>query len=131
MNSLSCHEHESFYIPADEYERYKIGKTLIEYDPAKEKYRNMLRLVAYDIADSKRLRKVAMICLDFGVRVEYSVFECDLSEEMFSIMWMRLSEVIEPDEDRILAYRVCGSCVSGISSMGTISRPGKPLLYII
>eukprot|EP00831_Metopus_contortus_P014675 TRINITY_DN1607_c0_g1_i4.p2 TRINITY_DN1607_c0_g1~~TRINITY_DN1607_c0_g1_i4.p2 ORF type:complete len:104 (-),score=21.94 TRINITY_DN1607_c0_g1_i4:242-553(-) len=86
---------------------------------------------AYEIADSKRLRKVAMICLDFGVRVEYSVFECDLSEEMFSIMWTRLSEVIEPDEDRILAYRVCGSCVSGIFSMGTVSRPGKPLLYII
>ena len=36
-------------------------------------------LVAYDISDPKRLRKVATVCEDFGYRKQYSVFLCRLS----------------------------------------------------
>ena len=36
-------------------------------------------LVAYDICDPKRLRKVAHTCEDFGFRRQYSVFMCRLS----------------------------------------------------
>jgi CRISPR-associated protein Cas2 len=128
MNSLLCPEYN---IPADEYERYRIGKSIYVYNPAEEKYRHMLRLVAYDIRNPGRLRKVARICEDFGIRVEYSVFECDLSEELFELLWNRLADNVDPDEDCVLAYRICGSCVSGIASMGAVSRPGKPLIYII
>lgn len=121
-----------YNLPTDEHERYRIGRTIPAFDPAKEVYRFMLRLVAYDIREPRRLHKVAKTCEDFGVRVEYSVFECDLSEELFRNLWSRLSEIIDPAEDRILAYRICGACVSGISSMGAVFRPeGKPLLYII
>ena len=34
----------------------------------------MLRLIAYDIKDARRLRKAARICADYGMRIEYSVF---------------------------------------------------------
>jgi CRISPR-associated protein Cas2 len=36
-------------------------------------------LVAYDICDSNRLRKVARVCEDFGKRRQYSVFFCRLA----------------------------------------------------
>ena len=36
-------------------------------------------LVAYDISDAKRLRKVAQACEDFGFRRQYSVFLCRLN----------------------------------------------------
>ena len=36
-------------------------------------------LVAYDIANPKRLRKVATACEDFGSRRQYSVFACRLT----------------------------------------------------
>lgn len=102
------------------------------YDPKEVKYKNMLRLIAYDIADSKRLRKVALLCLDFGFRVEYSVFECDLSEELFQLFWTRLHTIINPEEDKIIVYCICASCVSRIMSSGTVARPdGKPLVYVI
>lgn len=108
-----------------------IGVTVNSYNPAEENYLHMLRLVAYDVRDPKRLRKVALACQDYGIRVEYSVFECDLSEELFKMLWNRLQDCIDPGQDRILAYRICGACVGAISSMGAITRPGKPLLYII
>ena len=37
-------------------------------------------LVSYDICDPKRLRKVARSLEGFGVRLQYSVFECPLDE---------------------------------------------------
>ncbi len=140
MSSSRCREISgspeisSVNLPAekiDDYNRYKIGITSNEYNPAEEKYKNMLHLVAYDITEPKRLIKVGKICLDFGIRVEYSVFECDLSEENFQKLWQLLSDTIDPDEDRILAYKICGACVTRIESMGTVVRPGKPLLYIL
>lgn len=36
-------------------------------------------LIAYDIRDSKRLREVARIMVGHGIRMQYSVFVCDLT----------------------------------------------------
>lgn len=115
----------------DAGEPYYVGVTILDRDPSKERYRNMLYLVAYDIRDPKRLRRVAKVCADYGVRVEYSVFECDLSEEQFGSLWIDLVKEIDRSEDSILAYRICGSCVDRIKSLGQVIRPGKTLVYII
>lgn len=109
---------------------YFIGQSA-PYNPAKEVYRNMLRLVAYDIANPKRLHKVAKLCENYGIRVEYSVFECDLDEKLFNSFWGQLHELIDEKEDKIISYRICASCVHDINSAGLICRPGKVLLYII
>ena len=64
----------------------------------------MLRVVAYDIACPRRLRRVAEVCLDYGVRVQKSVFECWLDDDRFEAFWERLQQTIKPQEDQILAY---------------------------
>ena len=99
--------------------------------PANEGRRNMLRLIAYDVADSRRLRKVAGICKNYGARIEYSVFECDLDERLFGKLWGELLQVIDPKEDRLIAYRICADCSSRISSIGPVCRPEKVALYIM
>jgi len=66
--------------------------------------KEMLRLIAYDIADPKRLHRVAVICEDFGVRVQRSLFECWLDEPRFRDLWARLNATIDPAADRIAAY---------------------------
>ena len=40
-------------------------------------------IVAYDISDPKRLRKVALACEDYGTRKQFSVFLCRLSATDF------------------------------------------------
>ena len=70
----------------------------------------MLTIVAYDVTDDKRLRKVAQICEDFGVRVQYSIFECHLDQEQFDEFWLRLLDVIDEDEDRLVAYKLDARC---------------------
>jgi CRISPR-associated protein Cas2 len=114
----------------NDYTRYKVGFTDLIVDPSEEVYKNMLYLVAYDISNPSRLRKIAKTCEDFGIRVEYSVFECDLCHEDFGQLWTLLRNIIDEEEDCILAYHICGSCVSRIESMGAVTRPGKILFYM-
>ncbi len=64
----------------------------------------MLRVIAYDIACPRRLKRVAEVCLDYGVRVQKSVFECWLDEERFEHFWNRLQQTIDPELDVLLAY---------------------------
>ncbi len=115
----------------DDYNRYRVGTETYSYDPSKEVYKNMLHIVAYDVRDPSRLRRVAKICEDYGIRVEYSIFECDLDEDTFARMWSELTNEVDEEEDKLLAYRICGSCVQNIVSGGVVVRPGKPLLYIL
>jgi CRISPR-associated protein Cas2 len=101
------------------------------YGRAQKEVRHMLHLVAYDIANAKRLRHVAKTCEDFGIRVEYSVFECDLPPERFERFWDELNGLINAEEDSLLAYRICADCAKQILSAGTMVRPVKAMLYIL
>ena len=117
--------------PYQEEDPYQFGITVKSYNPADERYKHMLFLVAYDIREPRRLRRVAKVCEDFGIRVEYSVFECDLPEERFRELWRSLESEIDSEDDALLAYRICASCVRRIESMGSVVRPGRPLLYML
>ncbi|MCY7295740.1 CRISPR-associated endonuclease Cas2 [Alteromonas sp. a30] len=53
----------------------------------------MLVLITYDVSfetegGKRRLRNIAKICQDYGIRVQYSVFECDVDPAQ----WVRLQE---------------------------------------
>ena len=64
----------------------------------------MLRLIVYDIASPKRLRRVAKVCEDFGFRVQKSVFECWLEKERFDRLWQALLVEIDKQNDSLVAY---------------------------
>lgn len=78
----------------------------------------MLRIVAYDIASLKRLRAVAKICLDFGIRIEKSVFECDLRRDQFDNMWERLCSTVNRDVDSLVCYPICSACEKNVVTYG-------------
>lgn len=68
-------------------------------------------LIAYDVstetvAGRRRLRKVALTCLDFGQRVQKSVFECSVTEMQYEEVIRRLLEIIEEKEDSLRVYRL-------------------------
>lgn len=69
----------------------------------------MLVLITYDVrTDSaegrRRLRRIAKACLDFGQRVQYSVFECDISPAQWTELRARLSGLIDPETDSLRFY---------------------------
>lgn len=91
----------------------------------------MLTLVAYDICDQRRLHRVAKVCEDFGVRVQYSVFECRLDEAEFTDFWLKLLEEIDEDEDRVVAYKIDARCAKETLTAGTMVCSEKSMCYLV
>ena len=68
-------------------------------------------LVTYDVstetpAGKRRLRRIAEACLDFGQRVQQSVFECSVNEMQYEELTRRLLSIMDEDEDSLRVYRL-------------------------
>lgn len=84
----------------------------------------MMILVSYDVAtDSakgrRRLRRVARTCLDFGQRVQNSVFECVVDPEQWTRMRLRLLDEFEPKEDSLRFYFMGANWKGRVEHHGT------------
>ncbi len=70
-------------------------------------------LVAYDVDTTsregrRRLRRVAKICEGFGQRVQFSVFECRVTEEQMEDFQHSLTETMDARQDSLRMYRLHG-----------------------
>ena len=68
-------------------------------------------LVAYDVATAdaagrRRLRRIARLCADFGQRVQYSVFECEVDPGQWALLRGRLVAEIDHEVDSLRFYRL-------------------------
>lgn len=80
-------------------------------------------LITYDVDTTssfgkKRLRKVAKECVNYGRRVQNSVFECLLSEAQFCLLKSKISAIISEEEDSIRFYFLGNNWNKKIESIG-------------
>lgn len=71
----------------------------------------MMVLVTYDVSTEtsegrRRLRRVAKTCLDYGQRVQKSVFECRVDAATYELLEQALLDEIDEDEDNLRIYRL-------------------------
>lgn len=69
----------------------------------------MFILITYDVetmtqAGSRRLRKVAKECVNYGHRVQNSVFECVLSGAQYVVLKSKLEDIIDKEADSVRFY---------------------------
>lgn len=72
--------------------------------------RELVTVIAYDVADDRRRTRLATVLEDYGDRVQYSVFECLLDDRRLEDLRRAAAAILEPDEDRIAYYRLCPRC---------------------
>jgi CRISPR-associated protein Cas2 len=70
----------------------------------------MRYLAIYDIADPRRLNRVAGILKDYGIRVQQSKFEIDVNEKGFAELQARITEEIDEAEDGVKYIPLCERC---------------------
>jgi len=104
---------------------------VLPYEGAAPGADEMLTIVAYDISEPRRLARVARVCEDFGVRVQYSIFECHLKPEEFEDLWLRLLEEINEEEDRLVAYPLDARNAREILTAGTMVCSEKAVCYLV
>lgn len=71
----------------------------------------MLILITYDVntetsSGKKRLSKIAKICVNYGQRVQNSVFECDLDASQYLLVKNQLLKTMNEDTDSIRFYNL-------------------------
>jgi len=81
-------------------------------------------IVAYDIADPRRLARIARIMKDYGKRVQKSVFEVDLTESRFQEMKERAERTMDLGEDGVKYYPLCERCSDTLVVLGQCAPTG-------
>lgn len=83
----------------------------------------MLVLVSYDVetvseGGARRLRRVARACRDYGQRVQFSVFECEVAPDQWVVLRARLLREIDPARDSLRFYFLGASGKRRIEHVG-------------
>lgn len=88
-------------------------------------------VISYDIVDDKRRTQLARALESWGLRVQYSVFECQLSPTERKHLALQLQEYIDLDEDSLRWYPVCNHCLEKAGHLGKGTTPGEGRDYFL
>ena len=91
----------------------------------------MLTVVSYDVRQTRRRTRLAHALKDFGQRVQLSVFECHLDEKLVARMRKAIQRFIDPAEDSVRIYRLCGECAERLETLGVGERTEDPDIYVL
>jgi CRISPR-associated protein Cas2 len=81
-------------------------------------------VVAYDISNDKRRRKIGEALEAFGKRVNYSVFEIQVkSKAQMRALEEELLKELDPKNDSLRFYHLCQNCVEKSWSLGDEPAP--------
>lgn len=83
-------------------------------------------LVCYDICDDRRLAKVLKIVRGFGDRLQYSVFECQLTPADLSRCRHRLGEIIDHNVDQVIFVDLGPAEGRGERVITALGKPYSP-----
>lgn len=93
----------------------------------------MFLVVSYDVVDDKTRGKVAKLLLDYGRRVQKSVFECVIDEKRYLEMKIKLERLVDMQADSVRFYVLCQRCVPAIqvSGFGTVTEDESDAVIIV
>lgn len=95
----------------------------------------MLVLITYDVntedaAGRRRLRQIARQCVNYGQRVQCSVFECLLDSAQCKMLQAKLLEIMDQEKDSLRFYYLGSRYENKIDHFGrkTSYLPEDPLI---
>jgi len=89
----------------------------------------MLHIIAYDITNDGKRTKLAKILLDYGDRVQNSVFEADIEAREVNLIIRYASDLVQ-DSDSLRIYPVCNACMRRLIVVGR-ENPDVPVGWVL
>ncbi len=85
-------------------------------------------IVTYDVSTTdsngrRRLNKVAKTCCNYGLRVQNSVFECQIQWDKFVELQAALLQIIDKEKDSLRIYNLGNRWVEKVFHYGVRSIP--------
>ncbi len=79
----------------------------------------MTYVISYDIESNKIRTKLAKLLEGYGIRIQYSVFECSLSDKRFKKLYQEIFKLTgENCEGSVRFYPICKNCEEKIVTIG-------------
>lgn len=91
----------------------------------------MYYLIAYDIADARRLQRIAKVMEDFGRRVQLSVFEAELEDRELARLRARVAKHLDPEMDGVKYFPLCERCLDHVSCHGVGDDPERNVGHLV
>jgi CRISPR-associated protein Cas2 len=79
----------------------------------------MITLVTYDITEPKRLNDLRKFLKEFGLRTQYSVFECDIDDIALKRIRAYCRDNLDLGKDSVRIYKICNRCMDKVVISGT------------
>jgi CRISPR-associated protein Cas2 len=86
-------------------------------------------IVAYDIVSDRRRAKLCELLKDYGNHVQYSVFECELTDKQLAKMVAKIKKLINPKQDSVKIYFLSASKNPNRLELGTVSTVSKKNVF--
>lgn len=84
-------------------------------------------LISYDMSNDRLRNKVAKELSNYGKRVQYSVFECPISQKQLDKLYQELAKLMAGEEEgSIRIYSICANCMDKLSIIG-VDKSGTGL----
>jgi len=90
----------------------------------------MFIVISYDITDDRRRRRIFKLMEGYGTRVQYSVFECELSGTQLKELRTRVQKLMQPREDSVRFYMLCADDVKRVLCLGGRPLTREALFYL-
>jgi len=78
----------------------------------------MMYFICYDITEPKRLKKVSKTLENYGLRVQYSFFQCEMDKDILQNLRDELLGIIDLKTDSLKVYPMCEDCMKNTTSIG-------------
>ena len=79
----------------------------------------MRYVISYDIESDRTRRKLAKLLEGYGVRIQYSVFECNLTDKRFQKLYKEIFQLTSGKSDgSVRFYSICKNCEDKIVTIG-------------
>jgi CRISPR-associated protein Cas2 len=87
-------------------------------------------VIAYDVEDDGRRAKLARLLLDYGDRVQRSVYEAILTAEELKEVLEEVAKYVS-DKDSLRAYPLCAACSEKVVALGWSVETGARAFVIV
>lgn len=88
-------------------------------------------VVTYDIRDDKRRNQIVKVLETIGVRMNYSVFECVLTDVQYRNMCRKLEKIVVKREDWVNIYPLCSECYTRIEYIPPLNKKEPVKIVVI
>ncbi len=91
----------------------------------------MFTVISYDVVHDRTRTKVHKLLQGYGTRVQYSVFECDLTLPQLVQVQRGIRKLIDRNTDSVRFYYLDAAAVQRIQVLGIGRVSTDPLYYLV